>query len=121
MNGYVDASGRALIEIVVSGPEQRSTLSAWIDTGFTGGLALPAAVIGELSLPVDQEVETRLADGSTHRTMTYAAGVQWFGNLVRAEVVSTQVPTPLLGVQLLVGRELRVDYASMTVSVRDSP
>jgi predicted aspartyl protease len=42
MNGFVDQSGRALIDIELLPPDDSVfTVSTWIDTGFTGELVFP--------------------------------------------------------------------------------
>ncbi len=50
MNGFVDQAGRALIDIEVRANQEAlpRSIAAWIDTGFTGDLVLPKAIIDGL-------------------------------------------------------------------------
>lgn len=119
MNGIVDNGGRALLEIAVrrlSDSEDR-VFSTWIDTGFTGELVLPSSIIAELALLQSATVNAVLADGSTVTMQTYTCFVQWFDRIRRIEVVASTGDFPLLGVGLLRGHELRIDYRSNAVLI----
>jgi clan AA aspartic protease len=119
MNGIVDQAGRALIDIEVRADLNSipRSISAWIDTGFTGDLVLPNAIIDGLALRQTGTVSATLADGSKTIMTTYRCFVQWFDNLRRLEVVSNEGQYPLLGVGLLLDRELRIDYRSSVITL----
>jgi clan AA aspartic protease len=112
MNGFVDEAGRALVDIELRANQHASphSIAAWIDTGFTGDLVLPKAIINELALPLTGTVSATLADGSKTVMTTYRCFIQWFDELRRLEVVSNEGQYPLLGVGLLLDHELRIDY-----------
>jgi clan AA aspartic protease len=119
MIGRVGASGRALVQIVVMSAGRNSPLAieAWIDTGFTGELVLPHAVISDLGLLQSGTVEAELGDGSSKVLRTYSCSMEWFGLEQQIEVVANDGGLPLLGVGLLRERKLTVDYAANTLSV----
>ena len=48
---------------------------------------------------------------------TYRCFVRWFDDLRRLEVVSNEGQYPLLGVGLLLDRELRIDYRSSVITL----
>jgi clan AA aspartic protease len=119
MNGFVDTGGRALLEVRLKpadGP-QVSTATAWIDTGFTGDLVLPDRVIQELSLPLSGTVGAVLADGSQVAMRTYSCLIEWFDGWQHLEVVASEADYPLLGVGLLLGHKLIIDYSAKSVTL----
>lgn len=54
-----------------------------------------------------------LADGSELELKTYSCFLDWFGEVRHLEVVSNEGRFPLLGVGLLLGLELRVNYQTL--------
>jgi clan AA aspartic protease len=90
---------------------------AWIDTGFTGEIALPLAIIQNLGLPQSGTVSAELANGEAVIMSTYTCIIDWFGTDQQIEVVANQGGSPLLGVGLLRGHRLIVDYTSLTLSI----
>ena len=77
-------------------------ISAAIDTGFTGFLALPTDTIARLGLRLVGARRGRLADGSLILMPLYLAHVLWDGVLRRVQVLETGGPC-LVGVSLLYG------------------
>jgi predicted aspartyl protease len=66
MTGSVDGFGRALVPIRLKVPAtgKLRKIQAWIDTGFTGELVLPKAIIRSLGLARANVVKAELGDGS---------------------------------------------------------
>jgi clan AA aspartic protease len=119
IHGTVNESGCAMIRLDLRSSPDSDTheTGAWIDTGFTGELALPKDLIREMSLPAGGLVRAILADGSETKAITYLAHLDWFGEERPVEVVAIDGSIPLLGVMLLLGRCLKVDYAAMNLSI----
>ena len=119
MNGFVDPGGRALLGIELRPTRDAPVLSitAWIDTGFTGDLVLPQSVIDELALTLTGTAGAVLADGSQVAMKTYRCFIEWFRELRRLEVVASEGECPLLGVGLLIEHELRIDYRSKVITL----
>jgi hypothetical protein len=66
MHGIVDQNCEATIRLVVGNADkQRQVIDAVIDTGFTGFLTLPLAVLTTLNLQAYSREEGTLGDGST--------------------------------------------------------
>lgn len=119
MNGHVDSRGRALITASIR-PSHRPTLQAvqvWIDTGFNGDLVLPRERIDELELPPSGTVKAILADGSEVSLLRYHCLIDWFGDERGLEVLANDGEYPLLGVGLLAGRDLHINYRSSQVAI----
>jgi clan AA aspartic protease len=92
-------------------------LDAWVDTGFTGELVVPRAQITALGLPLGPAIKARLADGSEVELETYLCLLEWFGTWKAIETVAADGQNPLLGVGLLLGHELRIDYRARTMTL----
>jgi clan AA aspartic protease len=119
MTGTVDSSGRALLRVRLRHPVTavETEVDAWVGTGFTGELVVPQGQITLLGLPLGPGVPARLADGSEVELDSYLCLLEWFGAWRTIEVVASTGPFPLLGVGLLLGHELRIDYNAGTVTL----
>ena len=112
MRGIVDDDLRALLEIQV-GKEangQKSTVLAWVDTAFNGGLVLTLEEIERLGLKEFSSVPAILADGQLVELPTYTCFLNWFGKEYRTQIVANNGVHPLLGTMLLDGHDLIVSY-----------
>jgi clan AA aspartic protease len=119
VNGHVDGSGRALVRVQLKAAPHAGAveLDAWIDTGFTGELVLPESIIDSLNLSQSGTVSAELANGEAVIMATYTSFIDWFSAEHQIEVVANQGKIPLLGVGLLRGRRLTVDYAKLTLTI----
>ena len=109
IEGRVNANGEATIRLVLRGyAGEEQTVEAIIDTGFTGYLTLPAALIDRLGLSWAGRAQALLADGSLHVFDMYIGTVMWNGQYRTIEVDEADTE-PLTGMGLLRGRSLRVD------------
>ena len=119
MNGEVDSSGRALLTLRVRTRSESPATewTVWIDTAFTGQLVVPLRTIDQIGLRKSAAITAGLADGSSVVLETYSCLLDWFGEPQMAEVIASDGECPLLGVELLLGHRLEVDYRSRTVVV----
>jgi clan AA aspartic protease len=119
MTGHVDSYGRALIAISIRPPTglPPDAVEAWIDTGFNGDLVLPQGRIDDLALMPSGTLKAILADGSEVPLQRYTCLVEWFGEDRELEVVANDGEYPLLGVGLLIGRDLRINYRAGAVTI----
>jgi clan AA aspartic protease len=80
-----------------------------IDTGFTGFLTLPPALITSMNLAFRTQVNIKLGDGTIHQFDTYEVEVDWDG--VWQLVVATAIEgDPLIGTRLLAGHQVFVEF-----------
>jgi clan AA aspartic protease len=123
MKGIVDNGGRSLLTVALRSNQQRteSQIDVWIDTGFTGDLVMPQSSIDTLGLPRSGSIDAILADGSQTELNTFSCVIDWFGNERKLEVIANQGEYPLLGVGLLLGLELRVDYHNLKLTLEPAP
>lgn len=108
ISGSVNAYREASIHLVVRGSRgQEQEIKAVVDTGFTGFLSLPPALITALGLPFRRRGRAVLGDGSEILFDIYEATVLWDGQQRRVAIDSADTD-PLVGMALLYGYELTV-------------
>ena len=86
MQGYVNSNCEAVISLVISNGTKLKSIKALIDTGFTGFLSLPTAIITELELPWSYRDRGTLGDGSETLFDIYDATVIWDGRYREIEI-----------------------------------
>jgi clan AA aspartic protease len=108
----------AIVQLAVVGDQQKKQgIRAVIDTGFTGGLTLPLTMIANLELTWFTQQEGFLGDGSRRTFDVYRGTVIWDGQLRVIEINASDT-TPLVGMALLEGFELRVQaYEGGSVAI----
>ncbi len=119
MIGNVDASRRALLEVLVQRNSDSPVvpITVWVDTAFTGYFVFPRALIESLKLDQLSTTEAILADGSKVSHEAYFCYVDWFGQLTPAQAIANDGQLPLLGTELLDKRLLSVDYVKGHVTL----
>ncbi|MEO2091579.1 MAG: clan AA aspartic protease [Gemmataceae bacterium] len=109
IRGVVTSSREPVVHLRVRGPGGATAdIELVLDTGFTGALVLPAAVVAALGLPWQSGGTAVLADGSTHQTDYYEAELEWGPGWVSVLAMSVG-PESLLGMRLLAGHRLTVE------------
>jgi len=101
-------SDEARIHLNVKGRRGREEeVEAVIDSGYTGALTLPSALITTLGLRWQSVERATLADGSTCVFQVYVGKLVW-DRKVRTILVDEANAAPLVGMRLLRGHELRM-------------
>jgi predicted aspartyl protease len=100
--GIVTPQRQAVIPLQVLGTGGSRGVEAILDTGFTGYMTLPPAVVDELGFSYLNEVGTTLADGSFCVLPLYEGSVDWFGEARKIPVVATGTQS-IVGMSLLQG------------------
>lgn len=109
MQGVVNLRREATLTVVVGNSNQQlQAIEAVIDTGFTGFLSLPSAIIATLNLPWSASDIVTLGDGSETLFDLYTAVVIWDGQY-RDIYIAESETEPLLGMGMLYGYRLQVD------------
>jgi clan AA aspartic protease len=121
IRGVVNRDLEATLPLQVFGPGgQRVDVTAVIDTGYSGRLSLPMALITVLGLPPLASRVVRLADRSRKVLRTYEAEILWDGQQRLLRVLALE-GDPLVGTALLEGYDLKVgfvDGGSVTLEAR---
>ncbi len=108
MQGYVNQNYEAMLSLVVRNGDKLKSITAVIDTGFTGFLSLPIATIRELELSWSYRDRATLGDGSEVLFDIYDGMVIWGGQYREMEINAAETE-PLIGMSLLRGYRLQVD------------
>ena len=119
MTGRVDEAGRALLAVTVtdSASPRTAIWDAWIDTAFNGELVVPRRLLDLEGFQLTTSSEALLADGSLVVVDLYEGIIDWFGNKKRVEIVASTSLFPLLGVGLLQGHKLTIDYPAQVLTL----
>jgi clan AA aspartic protease len=119
MMGNVNSRREAIIQFVVMGENnQRQGVKAVIDTGYTGFLTLPSAIITTLGLTWFMQEEGILGDGSMCMFNVFEASVIWDGQVKPIEINESETD-PLVGMGLLEGYELNIQgFAGGLVTIK---
>jgi len=108
IKGMVYPDREGVIDISITGPTGiESTVTICVDTGFTDYLTLPIGLVQNLNLSYKQTYTGTLADGSHIPLDVYIADVDWGGRKRTVPVYATN-GTPLLGMSMLYGCELKI-------------
>jgi clan AA aspartic protease len=115
----VNSHREAIIQFAVLGENnQRQAIRAVIDTGYTGFLTLPSAIITSLELMWYMQEEGILGNGSLCLFNVFEATVIWDGHLKSIEVNESETD-PLVGMGLLEGYELNIQgFAGGLVTIK---
>ena len=111
IEGVVNSAYEAVISLLLRGPTgQTREIDAVIDTGYSGFLTLPSAMVSELGLSFQSHGRATLANGSEEIFDIYDVTVLWDG---QPRYVDTYVAetTPLVGMLLLDSHSLYVEVA----------
>ncbi len=111
-----------LIRLTIRGARGRQQeIEAVVDTGYTGWLTLPPAVVAALNLRWQTFGRGILADASVSSFDVYQARIVW-NDRVRSIFVDEFDATPLVGMALTQGCELKVQVrARGTVTIKRLP
>ena len=122
MMGSDNSRREAIIQFVVLGENhQRQAIKAVIDTGYTGFLTLPSAIITTLGLTWYMQEEGILGDGSLCMFNVFETTVIWDGQIKSIEINESETD-PLVGMGLLEGYELNIQgFAGGLVTIKPLP
>lgn len=109
INGTINADREAIIRLRVVGISgQTYSFDAVIDTGFTGYLTLPLAVIIAMGFAFAGYQNVELANGSIELVEVYNGDVDWDGQQRFVEIDAAETD-PLVGMSLLYGYKLTLE------------
>ena len=111
IEGVVNATYEAVVSLSLRGAEDRTRdIEAVVDTGYSGFLTVPPALVAELGLPFAYVGRAFLANDEEVEFDVYHVTVLWDGHLreIRADATGS---THLLGMSLLDAHSLYVEVA----------
>ncbi len=99
----------ARVILIVRGPSgEEQGVAPIIDTGFSGYLTLPAAVVEALDLDQLGQGEALVGDGTIQVFELYEAIIIWDDEAIVVEVATAETE-PLVGMSLIYGHDLRIE------------
>ena len=108
IEGVVNAAYEAVVSLSLQGAEGRPReIEAVVDTGYTGFLTLPPALVGELGLPFAYVGRAFLANDDEVEFDVHDVTVLWDGQPRQIRAAATG-STPLVGMLLLDGNDLSI-------------
>jgi len=122
VNGTVDEFGRALVTLTIRANQnaEPTLIQGWIDMAFNGELVIPRRIIEAAQLEQTAGIEAKLADGNMVTLESFTCILDWSGEDRAIEVIANDGEYPLLGIGLLVGHRLVIDYTQLTVSIKSA-
>lgn len=111
IKGKITAYQEAVVELEVGGLNSAAKIKAVLDTGFTGYLTLPSALINRLNLQQAGEQRAILGDENRVVLKRYVAKVLWHGAERNVFVLQAE-GGPLIGMSLLYGSRLILDVVT---------
>lgn len=111
ITGKITVHQEAIIELEVGSPNQSEKIEAVIDTGFTGYLTLPSALVSRLNLQQAGEQRAILSDENRVVLKRHIAKVLWHGAERNVYVLQAE-GGPLVGMSLLYGSRLILDVVT---------
>ncbi|HUE69309.1 MAG TPA: hypothetical protein VMP01_00330 [Pirellulaceae bacterium] len=123
MLGTVDAFDRPLVTVEIRAPGAPvfHSITAWIDTGCTGHLVLPRALVHLLGLPRVGRLKARMADGRESSVTTFVAEANWLASVDKVEVIQSSSDSALMGLCMLHGTDLRINFALRQLEINRPP
>lgn len=103
--------------VEVIGSRSSLVLSAIVDTGFSGDICIPIDIAVGLGLELVRRTKVELADGSSRSELLFAGLVRFVGEERDVEILVTDRDDPLVGVGLLAGCRLAIDFTRGTLSL----
>ena len=108
IEGMVNAAYEAVVSLSLQGAEgQTQDIEAVVDTGYTGFLTLPPALVDELELPFAYVGRAFLANDDQVEFHVHDVTLLWDGEPRDIEADATG-STPLVGMLLLNGHDLKI-------------
>ena len=109
IQGTVNSAYEAMVTVTLQGPDGRTqNVEAVVDTGYSGYLTLPPALVTSLGLPFANISWVFLANDDEVSFDLHYVTVLWDGTprRIRAGAVGS---TPLIGMRLLDNHNLSID------------
>ena len=105
------------VRVIVEGQRDKAAVDALLDTGFSGFLCLPTEKAVELGLMLKGRDIVEYADGTRKDEIYFEGKVAFAGKTIVSEIYLTNSDEPLLGIKLLEGCQLLLDFVNEKLKV----
>lgn len=117
VEGYVDAYGNPMIDLIVEGKLSRTSIPVVVDTGFNGDLCIPIPLAIDLGVQLIDTARVELANGTVSEELVFAGYVRLGERRRRAEIYLTQSNEALIGTRLLKDEVLKIDFLHRQLTI----
>lgn len=94
-----------------------SKIECVLDTGFYGALLLPREFIESNSLKITGTETVVMIEDNVIEINTAKAEIRWLGDEFATPVLVSETSEALIGVELLAGTLLEIDYRKRTIKI----
>ncbi len=109
ISGVVNKNLDPIVRLRVIGSNGRDELVDFVvDTGFTGVLSVPTAVVKRLQLSWSHRAEAVLADGSVCQHDVFEGAIEWNGKVIRVPFDAADSDA-LVGMTMMENHRLALD------------
>jgi len=119
IEGIVDESGSAIVELNVSGWHGSTTVPACIDTEFNGDVSLPFHIAVELGLNLIGRADVELGDGRVEREFTFCGVAHIGGEPREVEIFVSDSEDVLIGRTWLNRGSLYINYVTKVAVIEE--
>ena len=117
MNPYLTPQNHPRVKVVILKGFLKKKVDCLIDTGFSGGLALPEFYQTQLKLKPLAFQELELADGSLVAFAVHKIRVQYKDSAKTVSLIFTKSEDALLGIEFLEGLKFVLDLKERKISL----
>lgn len=117
MQTFLTPQGHAYVILVLPSIEGEVQLDCLIDTGFSGGLAMPQQFKEKFNFPRISRATWELGDGSQIESEIYLGELKIRDNSERIAVIFSESREVLVGIEFLRGKRFVLDLKKNTASL----
>ena len=110
IRGQMDSLRQAWVPLQIRHPDgQFRSIQAVVDTGYSGTLALPPDLIGNLELPAGLPTVVTLGNNVERRLRGFVGQILWHDRMRSIPILEAR-GAPLIGTRLLAGSQLVAQF-----------
>lgn len=118
MQTFLSPQQHPYVKISISGRTKEVELDCLIDTGFAGGISIPAGLKSKFDFPVIGRQVWELADGSQIELEVFLGEIKTEKEKAEIAVIFTDGSEGLVGIEFLRGRKFIFDLRKLQVALK---
>ncbi|OGK09190.1 hypothetical protein A2767_06585 [Candidatus Roizmanbacteria bacterium RIFCSPHIGHO2_01_FULL_35_10] len=117
MNLYIDKKNHPHIKLTVFLSSKPLIVDCYVDTGFSGGISLPADLHSHFKQDAYTIQDFEIGDGSTFSSDVYKIKVQYGQTSKYLTLIFTPSPDILVGIEFLTGFKFTLDLKNFKIQL----
>lgn len=109
MQTFLSPNGHAFVKVILLGVDEDVELDCMIDTGFSGGIAVPSSLEGEFDFPVFTRLTYQLANGDEMEVDVHLGEIIDEGAHKQIAAIFADGDEGLVGIEFLRGKKFLLD------------